>query len=584
MGRQISILKHITISVFILWTLLMTLFLITQKKQLYDQAEMLALNEAKVNIKKDLAYRSWVTSHGGVYVPITRRTPPNPYLSHIPNRDVKTDDGQQLTLMNPAYTLFQMMSDYANNYGTKGHLTSKKLLNPKNKPDQWESKVLNIVDKTKKAHNEIQLIDGQPHLRLLNPLITETGCLKCHGHQGYKEGDVRGGVSVSIPLTPYYDSAYSHFKPEIVFIIIIWFFGSSVITFGYNKIHQYVSEKIANYEQHIFSLVDMIENRDSYTAGHTNRVAQYSSLIAKEMGYNEDSIDKLYRASMVHDIGKISTPDSILLKPGKLSTLEYKLIQEHVSTGYQLLKKVDIFHDIAEIVRHHHEFYNGSGYPQGLKGDQIPMLSQIMTVADAFDAMTTNRIYKGKKTLDASLAELQTLAGKQFNTQVVQAAIVALKNIEIPDSNQQPRNQIEQERFAYFYKDQLTSAYNRDYLNYILIAENDNHPDDAYQCINLFYTNHLSQYNKSKGWNQGNQLLIKIANEMFQLFPDGFIFRIYGDDFAVLHKQHYEIDTQLNQLNSIFNKENISFTHQHVNLELEGIDSVDDLDSWLLNG
>ena len=184
------------------------------------------------------------------------------------------------------------------------------------------------------------------------------------------------------------------------------------------------------------------------------------------MGYNEDTIDKLYRASMVHDIGKISTPDSILLKPGKLSTLEYKLIQEHVSTSYQLLKKVDIFHDIAEIVRHHHESFNGSGYPQGLKGSQIPMLSQIMTVADAFDAMTTNRIYKGKKTLDASLEELQTLAGKQFNAQVVQAAVVALKGIEIPDSNQQPRNQIEHERFAYFYKDQLTSAYNRDYLNY----------------------------------------------------------------------------------------------------------------------
>ena len=98
MGRQISILKHITISVFLFWTLLMVLFLVTQKNHLYDQADILALNEAKVSVKKDLAYRSWVTSHGGVYVPITRRTAPNPYLSHIPNRDVTTDDGQQLTI------------------------------------------------------------------------------------------------------------------------------------------------------------------------------------------------------------------------------------------------------------------------------------------------------------------------------------------------------------------------------------------------------------------------------------------------------------------------------------------------------
>ena len=86
-------------------------------------------------------------------------------------------------LMNPAYTLSQMMNDYANHYGTKGHITSKKLLNPKNKPDQWESKALDIVEKTKTSHNEIQIINDQPHIRLLSPLITEAGCLKCHGHQ-----------------------------------------------------------------------------------------------------------------------------------------------------------------------------------------------------------------------------------------------------------------------------------------------------------------------------------------------------------------------------------------------------------------
>jgi len=329
-------------------------------------------------------------------------------------------------------------------------------------------------------------------------------------------------------------------------------------------------------------MVDIIENRDSYTAGHTNRVAQYSSLIAKQMGYSDESIDKLYRASMVHDIGKISTPDSILLKPGKLSELEYKLIQEHVVTGYQLLKKVDIFHDIAEIVRHHHEHYDGSGYPQGLKGDEIPMMSQIMTVADAFDAMTTNRIYKGRKTLQDALKEIKALSGKQFHGEVSRAALVALNKIELSDSSQKPKNQIEHERFAYFYKDQLTGAYNRDYLNYIIIADADNHPKDIYRCVNLIFLNDFSEFNKQYGWSEGNKLLVKIAHKLTEIFPNALIFRIYGDDFVIMHKQHCKIEQQLTPLNTLISETCISYNTQHIDLASEGVNSVDDLDRSLL--
>ena len=105
--------------------------------------------------------------------------------------------------------------------------------------------------------------------------------------------------------------------------------------------------KIRDYEQHIFSLVKIIEKRDRYTAGHSQRVATYSALIAKEMGYSKHEVDTLYRACMLHDIGKISTPDSILLKPEKLNNLEYEIIKEHVTVSYELLNKVDIYRDIA---------------------------------------------------------------------------------------------------------------------------------------------------------------------------------------------------------------------------------------------
>jgi len=411
MSQKLAFLKKILIALIVLWTLVIVVFVGSSIHQNYQYANQIALNEAQVSVKKDLAYRRWVSSHGGVYVPITARTPPNPYLAHIPNRDVKTSDGQHLTLMNPAYTLSQMMADYGELYGIIGHITSKKLLNPSNTADTWESKGLDIIKKTEQAYYEKTEVYGEYYLRYLNPLFVKKSCLKCHASQGYEIGDVRGAVSVAIPMKTIYQHAFSQSLHLSSYFLIIWFIGLFGIFWGYKRIQKYIYDQISNYEQHIYALVDVIEKRDSYTAGHTRRVAQYADLIAAQMGYQEESRELLYRASMLHDIGKVSTPDSILLKPGKLSQLEYKLIQGHVNTSYELLTKVDIFEDIAEIVRHHHEHYDGSGYPKGLKDQQIPMLSQVMTAADAFDAMTTDRIYKGRKSVSIALEELQNLAG-----------------------------------------------------------------------------------------------------------------------------------------------------------------------------
>jgi len=179
------------------------------------------------------------------------------------------------------------------------------------------------------------------------------------------------------------------------------------------------AEKAYNYEQTLFAFIEMIEDRDTYTAGHSQRVAHYSKLIAQAMNFNDKECEQVYRAGILHDIGKIATPDTVLLKPGKLSRLEYKLIQEHVSVSHELLCKIPMFSDMAEIIFCHHERYDGKGYPNGLKGDDVPPLAQIMIVADAFDAMTTNRIYKGRKDVETAVAELLSLSGKQFHPNVV---------------------------------------------------------------------------------------------------------------------------------------------------------------------
>ncbi|MDO8445769.1 MAG: PAS domain S-box protein [Deltaproteobacteria bacterium] len=157
---------------------------------------------ARANINKDLSFRKWAASHGGVYVSPTEHTPPNPYLK-VPDRDVVTTTGKMLTLMNPAYMLRQMQSDFPGDYGTRSHITSLKPINPNNAPDAWEAKALHAFEQGSKEQLETQQIDGQSYLRMMLPLIVEQGCLKCHEQQGYKLGDIRGGISSAIPLAPF---------------------------------------------------------------------------------------------------------------------------------------------------------------------------------------------------------------------------------------------------------------------------------------------------------------------------------------------------------------------------------------------
>ena len=540
----------------------------------YLFAHEIALNEAEVSVKKDLAYRSWVASHGGVYVPVTKRTQPSPYLSHIKRRDITTLDGQNLTLMNPAYTLSQMMKDYSHLYGIKAKITSRKLLNPENIPDQWEAKALLVVEQIHKPFFESSKIDGKSYMRYLNPLITKKDCLKCHAHQGYKIGDIRGGVAVSVPLDGHLKKAFEYSKNIILTFCLIWIIGLIFIYYSYKKIRDAIEAKVMLYEQSVYSLVDMIEKRDSYTAGHSKRVAQYCVLIAKEMGFSEDTIDLIFRAGMLHDIGKISTPDLVLLKPGKLNDLEYSLIQEHVKTSYEILNQVDVFKQISQIVRHHHERFDGLGYPQGLSGEQIPILSYIIELSDAFDAMTTNRIYKGRKVIDDALKEIESLSGTQFHPEVVNAALKVLKDLRIDiDISQRPQTLMEKERFAFFYNDQLTGVYNRDYLEYILTHKENT--ESRYNCVYSIYLYNFSEYNKKYGWDIGNKLLKEFANELTQKFNKGMVFRIFGDDFLLFHLEHNS-EFENTQFKSLENS-GVSFTFKHIDLHDKDLD-IDSLE------
>ena len=167
----------------------------------------IASQNARSQFQKDLIYRRWASMHGGVYVPPSETTTPNPHLANIPDRDIITTSGKKLTLVNPAYMTRQVHELGSQDYGDRGHITSLKPIRPENAPDPWETETLQAFETGKQEMLAVSEINGAPFLRLMRPMITENSCLKCHAVQGYKVGEIRGGISVSVPMAPYLASA-----------------------------------------------------------------------------------------------------------------------------------------------------------------------------------------------------------------------------------------------------------------------------------------------------------------------------------------------------------------------------------------
>lgn len=302
------------------------------------------------------------------------------------------------------------------------------------------------------------------------------------------------------------------------------------------------TSRISNYEETILAFVNIIEQRDNYTAGHTIRVAQYCKKIALALGVQEADIKKLEKAAILHDIGKVATPDAVLLKPGKLTAIEYELIKQHAYAGYSMLSKIDMYKDLAEIIRYHHARYDGKGYPETGHPDFIPFLSHIMAVADAFDAMTSNRIYKPRKTVADALLEIQQYSGTQFHPKVVDVAVKVLVDTMVLHTSQTPSNELEEKRFSYFFCDSLTELYNEGYLKMMLT-----HTEHKQVSLVLCLLKDFSQYNKLYGWDAGNKLLIDFARQLRLNFPQATVFRYHGDDFVLLFQapdsyQDYDFD------------------------------------------
>ena len=171
----------------------------------------------------------------------------------------------------------------------------------------------------------------------------------------------------------------------------------------------------------IRTLVNAIDARDPYTRGHSERVAVFSRMLGEKLGLTERECEEIYVAGLLHDIGKIGVPDRVLSKPGKLTDDEFAMIKQHPAIGCQILCGIEEFSYVLPAVRHHHEAWDGSGYPDGLAGEEIPKVARILAVADSYDAMTSNRPYRDGMPIEKAEQILRSNAGIQWDAEVVDA-------------------------------------------------------------------------------------------------------------------------------------------------------------------
>ena len=198
----------------------------------------------------------------------------------------------------------------------------------------------------------------------------------------------------------------------------------------HNHMEELVEERTAKLQQayrtlkksHLDSvkvLAEAIDAKDPYTRGHSDRVKRMSLAIAKKMGFSEERLENLEYGALLHDIGKIGIKDEVLQKQAPLSSEEYQYIQEHPLIGVKIVEGVEFFKDKIPMIRHHHEHYDGNGYPDGLAGEAIPLEARIISLPDAFDAMTSARPHRNIMPLQNVLAELEKFKGKQFDPKVL---------------------------------------------------------------------------------------------------------------------------------------------------------------------
>jgi PAS domain S-box/diguanylate cyclase (GGDEF) domain len=301
------------------WSLLLVASFLWNSKLTDDQIINLAATEAKSYLQKDLAFRKWATKMGGLYVKVTPDVQPNEFLSNLPHRDVVTNAGDELTLYNPAIVLRLLMETQQKLYGIKSRITGEQVLNPINTPDAWESKALSIIKNTKSDYSELVDEDGEQFLRVMQPMIQQEGCLKCHAWTGIPVGELRGGTDVSIPLKPIRKSSMPAYEAMIITHASAWLLGVVFFLFISTKSRGSI-------------IKDAEKNKQLYTLNLA--VEQTASGIVitddkAEIEYTNDTFAKITGYNIIELVGK----NHSYLSAGKTDITVYENLWETITNG-----------------------------------------------------------------------------------------------------------------------------------------------------------------------------------------------------------------------------------------------------------
>ena len=252
----------------------------------------IARNVALTNYERDILYRRWASAHGGVYVPVDAQTPPSPYMAHLAERDLKTPSGRVLTLLNPAYMTRQVYELAKQRGLPQGHLTSLQPLRPENAPDSWEKEALLDFMRGNTEVAGVVKWEGQDYFRLMRPFITEQSCLNCHAEQGYKVGDIRGGISVMVPMAPLLNKPLHSRLALGLGHFALWLLGIAGIIGAVRQVGKSTEEKIraqkaaaaaATAIQTIDGMMDSVIITDL-----EGRITQYNKALAEFFGWGEE--------------------------------------------------------------------------------------------------------------------------------------------------------------------------------------------------------------------------------------------------------------------------------------------------------
>ncbi|MGV1098329.1 ATP-binding protein [Thiovibrio sp. JS02] len=268
--------QRFTWILLVVWTLLMAGLSFDEIQGIRQITHEMAVSEIRAYFNKDRALRVWSASHGGVYVPIDSRTPPSPYLGHVPERDLITPSGKRLTLMNPAYMIRQLSEDFSSLYGIVARITSLQPLRPENAPDAWERGALEDFEKHGLGEKlELAEIGGVLHLRLMQPVFVSPDCLACHAHQGYKIGDIRGGISIGLPMAEPLRLQQRQIVNHLVRAGLIWVTGLTGLLVGGRILRNRIAERNA--------AEDALRRSRDRLAEKTSELAEANSALTREV-------------------------------------------------------------------------------------------------------------------------------------------------------------------------------------------------------------------------------------------------------------------------------------------------------------